>query len=79
MSPISLTVFFDPAVLEARTVQDGSFLRQGGTAVTFTEAVDAAAGRIDMTITRLDDSTGAAEAGRLAAILFEARGVGATP
>ena len=49
-----------------------------GRAVAFAEEVDAAAGRIDMTITPLDDSTGSAGAGLLAAMLFEARGVGST-
>ena len=76
LSTISLTLLFDPSVLRVRTVQEGSFLRQGGVQVTFTQQVDAAAGRIDFTATRMSDSTGAAGTGLLAAVLFDAVGVG---
>ena len=76
LAAISLTLFFDPNVLRARTVQEGSFMRQGGVQVTFTQQVDVAAGRIDITATRLNDATGAAGAGLLAALLFDAVGVG---
>ena len=37
LSTISLTLFFDPNVVRVRTVQEGSFMRQGGVQVTFTE------------------------------------------
>ena len=57
-------------------MQEGSFLRQGGVQVTFTQQVDTAAGRIDITATRMNDSTGAAGAGLLAAVLFDAVGPG---
>ena len=76
MSTVSLTMFFDPDVLRVRMVQEGSFLRQGGVQVTFTEQIDSDDGRIDITVTRMDDSTGAAGAGLIAAVLFDAVGVG---
>ena len=76
LSTISLTLFFDPNVLRVRTLQEGSFLRQGGVQVTFTQQVDTAAGRIDITVTRLNDPSGAAGAGLLAAVLFDVVGVG---
>ncbi len=76
LSTISLTLFFDPNVLRVRTVQEGSFLRQGGVQVTFTQQVDTAAGRLDITVTRLNDPSGAAGAGLLAAVLFDVVGVG---
>ena len=57
-------------------MQEGSFLRQGGVQVTFTQQVDTAAGRIDITVTRLNDPSGAAGAGLLAAVLFDVVGVG---
>lgn len=76
LSTISLTLFFDPNVLRVRTVQEGSFLRQGGVQVTCTQQVDTAAGRLDITVTRLNDPSGAAGAGLLAAVLFDAVGVG---
>lgn len=71
VSTVSLSLSFNPAVLRVRTIQEGSFLRQGGVAVAFTQQVDAAAGRIDVTMTRTGDQTGAAGAGLLAAVLFE--------
>lgn len=71
VSTVSLSLAFNPAVLRVRTIQEGSFLRQGGVAVAFTQQVDAAAGRIDITMTRTGDQTGAAGAGLLAAVLFE--------
>ena len=76
LSTISLTLFFDPNVVRVRTVQEGSFMRQGGVQVTFTQQVDTAAGRVDITATRLNDATGAAGTGLLAAVQFDVVGVG---
>jgi hypothetical protein len=70
LSTITLTMTYDPAVLRVRTVQEGSFMRQGGVAVSF--AQQAAAGRIDITLTRSSDAIGASGTGLLAAILFDA-------
>ena len=70
LSTISLTVTYDPAVLRVRSVQEGSFMRLGGGNATFTQ--QAAPGRIDITITRADDATGASGTGLLAAIVFDA-------
>ena len=71
LSTVSLTVTFDPSILSARTVQEGSFMRQGGAQVGFTQEVDAEAGVIRITATRDADVTGAAGAGLLAAMLFD--------
>ena len=49
----TLTVTFNPAVLRVRSVQDGSFMRQGGVSAQFTPQVDAAAGRLDMDLVRI--------------------------
>ena len=46
-------------------------MRQGGTAVAFTQQVDASGGRLDVTLSRTGDQTGASGAGLLAAVLFE--------
>lgn len=70
LSTVSLTVTYNPAVLRVETVQEGSFMRQGGLSVTFTQQVDAGSGRVDMTITRGGDATGASGTGLLAAVLF---------
>jgi general secretion pathway protein D len=71
-SMITLTITFNPTAVRARTVQEGSFMRQGGVATTFTPRIDAAAGRVDIVITRVSDATGASGSGLLAAILFDA-------
>ena len=57
--------------LRVRAVQEGSFLRQGGTSVTFTQQVDAGAGRVDISMARTGDAVGASGSGLLAAVLFE--------
>jgi len=46
-------------------------MRQGGSSPTFTQQVDAAAGRIVIAIVRAGDQVGASTQGLLAAILFE--------
>jgi hypothetical protein len=71
LSVISLSLTFDPAILRVRSVQEGGFLRQGGVSVTFTQQVDPAAGRLDITMTRTGDATGASGSGLLAAVLFD--------
>jgi hypothetical protein len=76
VSSVSLTVTFNPTVLRVRSVQEGSFLRAGGVAATFTQQVDPAGGRVDIAIVRSGDPTGVAGTGLLAAILFDAVGGG---
>ena len=70
LSTVTLTMLFDPAKLRVRTVQEGSFLRAGGANVTFSQQVGR--GRIDITIVRGPDVTGASGTGLLAAVLFDA-------
>jgi general secretion pathway protein D len=70
LSTISLTITYDPAVLRVRSVQEGSFMRLGGASATFTQ--ETAPGRIDITITRAADATGASGTGLLAAVVFDA-------
>jgi general secretion pathway protein D len=67
---LSLSVSFNPAVLRVRSVQEGTFMRQGGIAASFTSQPDPS-GRVDIVITRPNDQTGAVGTGLLAAILFE--------
>ena len=71
-SVMTLTVTYNPNVLRVRNVQDGTFMRQGGVATTFTPQIDAAAGRVDIAITRTGDQVGASGSGLLAALLFDA-------
>ena len=78
VTTVSLALTFNHAVLRVRAVQEGSFMRQGGVAVGFTQQVDAATGRVDLVLTRAADTTGASGAGLLAAVLFEAVAPGVT-
>jgi general secretion pathway protein D len=70
LSTVSLTVTFDPAILRVRSVQEGSFMRTGGVNAVF--ANQPGNGRVDITITRAADSTGASGTGVLGSILFDA-------
>ena len=76
VSTISLSITFNPNVLRVRTVQDGTFMRQGGIGASFTPRIDAATGRVDVVIARTADQAGASGAGLLAALLFDAVGQG---
>jgi hypothetical protein len=70
LSTITLTVTYDPALLRVRSVQEGSLMRSGAATTTFTPQISA--GRVDITITRSADATGATGTGLLAAIVFDA-------
>jgi hypothetical protein len=72
LSVITLTLTYNPNVLRVRTVQDGTFMRQGGVTATFTPRIDAATGRVDIAIARAADQIGASGAGLLASLLFDA-------
>ena len=78
LSVLTLTVTFNPNILRVRTVQDGTFMRQGGVMASFTPRIDAAAGRVDIAIARTGDQVGASGAGLLAALLFDAVGPGSS-
>ena len=70
LSTVTLTLSFDPALLRVRAVQEGSFMRSGAVNATFIQ--DVAPGRVDVTIARTDDATGATGTGLLAAVLLDA-------
>ena len=74
LSMVTLTLTYDPALLRVRAVNEGSFMRSGGANAVFTQ--QATAGRVDITITRSADATGATGAGLLGAVLFDAIGPG---
>jgi general secretion pathway protein D len=76
LSTVTLTLTFDPGVVRARTVQQGSFMQQGGATPTFTPRIDPGAGRVDIVITRTSDATGASGSGLLAAVIFDAIAAG---
>ena len=72
VSTMTVTVTYNPTVLRVRAVQEGSFMRQGSLEVAFSQQVDPIAGRVDISLTRIADLTGASGSGLLAAILFDA-------
>ncbi len=76
LSTITLTVTFNPAVLRVRSVQEGTFMRQGGVTAMFTPRIDAATGRVDIAVTRSGDQSGASGNGLIGALLFDAIGPG---
>jgi hypothetical protein len=72
VSVLSVSITYNPAVLRVRTVQEGTFMRQGGVAAAFAPRIDSTAGRIDIAVSRTGDQTGASGAGLIAAIIFDA-------
>ena len=76
LSTITLTLIYDPLKLRIRTVQEGGFMRSSGGSTSFSNQVNG--NRIDITITRAGDVTGATGTGLLALILFDAVEAGAT-
>ncbi len=79
LTTIAVTVTFNPAVVKVRVVQEGSFLRQGGTTVSFTQQIDATRGRVDLTATRSADTVGASGSGVIASLVFDALTSGTSP
>jgi len=77
LSTMTLTLIYDPSKLRVRAVQEGSFMRSGGVNVTFTQA--AQGNRVDITLARGADTTGASGTGVLAAVLFDAIAAGPVP
>jgi general secretion pathway protein D len=78
VTTVTVTLTFNPAVLKVRSVQEGSFMRQGGVTAEFTHQEDPAGGRVDLTVVRNGDAVGATGSGLIAAVLFEPVGAGST-
>jgi hypothetical protein len=79
LSLVSLSVTFNGAALRVRSVQEGPFLRQGGVSVSFANNVDPAGGRVDLSLTRSNDVTGASGTGLLAMLIVDAVAAGTSP
>jgi general secretion pathway protein D len=75
---VTLTLTYNPAVLRAEAVNQGTFMQQGGVVTTFAPKIDAAAGRIDIPISRPAGANGASGTGLLAGIAFQAVGAGSS-
>jgi hypothetical protein len=76
---VTVSLTFNPAVLRATTVTQGTFLSAGGTTTTFAPKVDPNGGRVDIVISRPTDRPGATtatEQALLAAVNFQAVAAG---
>jgi hypothetical protein len=71
LSTLTVSITYNPALVRVRSVQEGTFMRQGGIQPAFNSNIDEKSGRIDIVITRPGDQTGASTSGLLAAILVE--------
>ena len=71
VSTLTLSITYNPSLIRVRSVQEGTFMRQGGITPAFSSQVDDKSGRIDIVITRPADKTGASTSGLLAALLVE--------
>lgn len=71
LGSVTVSVTYDPKVVRATAVSQGTFLQQGGIQTVFAPKIDEQAGRIDFVITRPGSSPGAAGAGPLASLSFQ--------
>jgi general secretion pathway protein D len=76
LSSLTLTVTYNPAVLRAVVVNEGSIMRADGSTTSFVPKIDATSGRIDVVISRPGDKTGAMGNGLLGSVVFEAIAAG---
>lgn len=78
VSTLSVTITYNPALVRVRSVQEGSFMRQGGVKASFTQQIDPVAGRVDITVVRSQDVVGASGTGLVAALVVEPIAAGST-
>jgi general secretion pathway protein D len=71
LSTLALTVTGSPGLVRIVSVQEGSFMRQGGLNTAFVQNIDQGTGRVDISVTRLADNIGASGSGLLAALVVE--------
>jgi general secretion pathway protein D len=74
---LSISITYNPALVKVTGVTEGTFMQQGGVKPTFTQKVDAVAGRVDIAIARAGDQIGASMSGLVAAIQLVAQAAGA--
>src|SRR5947208_1408835 len=74
----TLTISYDPKVLEFRQAFEGEFLKRGGTATVVT-AANPATGTVAVRLTRGESAKGVSGAGVLATLAFVAKEPGSSP
>lgn len=78
LAAASITVEYNPAVLKATVVNQGTFMQVQGTRATFGPSIDNTKGRIDIALAT-NERTGVTGSGPLAAIMFEVIAPGTSP
>jgi len=76
LSLMSVSLTYNPGLLRVRSVQEGTFFRQGGVTPSFNQQVNTTEGRVDISVSRAGDLTGASGTGLLASLVVEAIGPG---
>jgi general secretion pathway protein D len=79
MTGATLSISYDPKVLQVLDVAQGSFLKSGAASTTFTPKIDQPNGRIDVTLARPNDAGGATGEGMLVSITFKPLAAGQSP
>jgi len=78
LAAASITIEYNPAVLRATVVNQGTFMQVPGTRATFGPNIDNAKGRIDIALAT-NERVGVTGSGPLAAIMFEVVAPGTSP
>jgi len=76
LSAVTLTITYDPKVLKAVAVSQGTLMSQGGVTPIFVPKIDEATGRVDVAISRGATNPGANGTNVLVGIAFQAIGAG---
>jgi hypothetical protein len=76
LGAVTLTITYDPKVLKATAVSQGTFMSQGGVTPAFVPKIDDVAGRIDVAISRGGTSPGANGTNLLIGVAFQGIGAG---
>ena len=76
LGSIRIAITYDPKVLKARQVTQGTMLSSGGVATTFTPTINDTAGRVEILIGRPAGAPGVSGAGFVGAVVFDALAAG---
>ena len=76
LSAVTLTITYDPKVLKAVAVSQGTLMSQGNVTPIFVPKIDEVSGRVDVAISRGATNPGANGTNVLVGIAFQAIGAG---
>ena len=68
---ITVTLTYDPKVLRAVSVAQGTFMQSGNVTTTYVPKIDAATGRVDVAISRPAGTPGSSGTGLIFGVVFE--------